>query len=193
MYVTLRSIHLFLASFSLPFLLMYGISAVQMTHSEWFDMKPTVREIQVVLATGITDARAVARDVMEQQPGVRGELTAVQTTAIGCTFRLVLPGTVHEVHYERISGATAVKSSVAGVLGMLNRLHHAAGLWHEPAVMKMWAMVVAIVSAALLVMGATGIWMWFLRRQERVVGAALLTVNVVFVVTVLLLLRVQGP
>ena len=44
------NIHLILASLSLPFLLMYCISAVQMSHGTWFSTKPTVREQRVSLA-----------------------------------------------------------------------------------------------------------------------------------------------
>ncbi len=193
MYKTIRTVHLLLASFSLPFLVMYGVSAVQMTHSTWFNMKPSVHEEQIATDSGVTDARSVARDVMQRRPGVRGELMNVQKTPAGFSFRIVLPGTVHEVQYDRATGAAKVKTSVAGVLGMLNRMHHAAGFWHEPIVMKVWALAVLVVSAALLLVGATGIYMWFARRSERRLGVALLAVNLAFVVTLLVLMRVQGP
>ena len=78
-------------------------------------------------------------------------------------------------------------------MGMLNRLHHWAGFWHEPVSMKMWAAGVAVVSAALLLLGASGIYMWFTRRAERRIGLALLAINVVFAMTLLTLLRMSGP
>lgn len=193
MYPNIRTIHRLLASLSLPFLLVYGISAVQMAHGTWFDMKPAVRESRVSLTPGLTDARAIAREVTSRAPGVRGELTNVQTNAAGVTLRLVLPGTVHDVQYQQASGDTRLKTSVAGLMGMLNRLHHAAGLWHEPATMKLWGGVVAVVSTALLLLGATGVYMWFARRSERIIGAALLTMNVVVVVVLLGLMRSAGP
>ena len=61
MYKFIRNVHLLLASFSLPFLIMYGVSAVQMSHSTWFQMKPAVVEREVPLASGQSDARIVAR------------------------------------------------------------------------------------------------------------------------------------
>jgi hypothetical protein len=76
---------------------------------------------------------------------------------------------------------------------MLNRLHHWAGFWHEPASMKVWAVAVAVVSAALVLLGSSGIFMWFTRRPERRIGLALLTINVVFAMTLLTLLRMAGP
>jgi hypothetical protein len=193
MYKAIRNSHLMLASLSLPFLLMYGISAVQMSHGTWFSTKPTVREQRVSLAPGISDARQAAREIMELDRSVRGELTNVQSKATNVSFRIVFPGTVHEVQYDRTTGEARLKTSVAGVMGMLNRLHHAAGLWHEPLALRAWGAMAAIVSAALLLMGATGMYMWFTRRHERVVGMVLLAVNLLVAVSLLLLMRRAGP
>jgi hypothetical protein len=125
--------------------------------------------------------------------GVRGELTNVQRNAAGVTLRLVLPGTVHEVQYQEASGEVTLRTSVSGVMGMLNRLHHAAGLWHEPLTMKLWGLVVAVVSTTLLFLGVTGVYMWFARRSERVLGTVLLAVNLVVVLVLLGVVRSAGP
>jgi hypothetical protein len=193
MYTIIRNIHLLLASFSLPFLIMYGVSAVQMSHSTWFQMKPAVVEREMPLAAGESDARVVAREIMSRQPAMKGELTNVQASASGLTLRMVVPGTVHEVRYDRASGVARIKTSVAGAMGMLNRLHHWAGFWHEPTSMKAWAVFVGVVSLGLLLLGASGIYMWFTRRPERRIGIALLTVNLIFAITILALLRSAGP
>jgi hypothetical protein len=192
-YQFIRNLHLLLASFSLPFLLMYGVSAVQMSHDTWFQMRPTVHERQLALAPGQTDGRAIAREIMDREPAVWGDLNNVQSTPKGLTLRIAVPGTVHDVQYDPASGATKVKTSVAGFMGMLNRLHHSAGLWHEPASLKAWAIAVAVVSTALLLVGASGIYMWFTRRPERRTGLVLLTVNAIFAIAVLVMLRVEGP
>lgn len=193
MYKTIRNLHLLFASFSLPFLIMYGVSAVQMSHSGWFQLRPAVHERPMPLAAGQTDARALARDIMERDRTVRGEVANVQASESAINLRIVVPGTVHEVKYDRASGTAQVKTSVAGVMGMLNRLHHWAGLWHEPASMKVWAFAVAMVSAALLFMGVTGLYMWFTRRPERRIGFVLLGINVVFALAIITLLRRAGP
>jgi hypothetical protein len=193
MYKTIRNLHLLFASFSLPFLIMYGVSAVQMSHSSWFQLKPAVHERQMALATGQTDARVLAREIMDRDRTVRGEVTNVQTNERAITLRIVVPGTVHEVKYDRASGTAQVKTNVAGVMGMLNRLHHWAGFWHEPPSMKVWAFAVAVVSTALLFMGVTGLYMWFTRRPERRVGLVLLGINVVFALAIIMLLRRDGP
>ena len=193
MYQIVRNLHLLFASFSLPFLVMYAVSAVQMSHSTWFRTTPVVHERQLQVAVGQTDARAVAREIMASDSSIDGELGSIQPSDSGIALRIVVPGTVHEIRYDRASGAAQVKTSVAGVIGMLNRLHHWAGFWHEPVSMKAWALAVAAVSTALLLLGATGIYMWFTRRPERRIGLVLLGVNLVFAIAVLTLLRRAGP
>jgi hypothetical protein len=100
---------------------------------------------------------------------------------------------VHDVRYDPVSGVAHVKTSIAGAMGMLNRLHHWAGFWHEPLTMKVWGAFVALVSAALVLVGISGLYMWFTRRAERRVGVALLAINLIVAVTLIGLLRVQGP
>jgi hypothetical protein len=193
MYSAIRNVHLFLASIALPFLLMYGLSAVQMSHNGWFDMKPSVREQTLALTPGQDDARAIAREVMEKTPAARGELQSIQQTPARTNLRIVVPGTVHEVRYARATGAATLRTSVAGVMGMLNRLHHAAGLEHEVIPLNVWGWAVAVVSLALVFVGATGVWMWFLRRTERVTGAVLLGINLLFALILIVLIRRGGP
>jgi hypothetical protein len=193
MYKTIRAAHRLLASISLPFLLMYGVSAVQMSHGTWFRMTPTIRESRASLTPALSDARAVAREVTSRAPGIRGELSTIKARRGGITLRLVLPGTVHEVEYDATSGEARIRTSIAGTMGMLNRLHHAAGLWHEPLSMKLWGAAAAVVSVALLLLGATGIYMWFARRTERLAGAVLLGVNLIVVLVLLGIMRRAGP
>jgi hypothetical protein len=193
MYQAIRNIHLLLASFSFPFLVMYGVSAVQMSHNSWFQMKPRVQERDFALPPGQSNGREVARGVMDREPSIKGEITSVQMNPTVISLRIVVPGTVHELKYETMSGRAHVRTSVAGVMGMLNRLHHWAGFYHEPVPMKLWAAAVAFVSAALLLLGATGVYMWFTRRPERRIGLALLVINIVFAVSIIVLLRRNGP
>jgi hypothetical protein len=192
-YQTIRNVHLLLASFSLPFLVMYGVSAVQMSHNTWFQMKPAVGERDLALTPGQSDARAIAREAMDREPSITGEISNVQSNASGVSLRIVVPGTVHDLKYNAAAGTGHVKTSVAGVMGMLNRLHHWAGFYHEPVSMKMWAFAVAIVSGALLLLGATGVYLWFTRRPERRIGAALLAINVAFALFIIVALRRYGP
>jgi len=173
-------------------LAMYGVSAVQMAHSTWFRLQPEVREREVQVRRGYTDGRALAREVMQNQK-IRGAIASVQATPAGFDVRIVVPGTVHEIRYDGVRGAVRLRSSVSGVMGMLNRLHHAAGLWHEYLPLRLWGALAGLVSLATIGLGATGLLMWWLRRQERKWGLMLLAANAMFAAVLLAMLRSAGP
>jgi hypothetical protein len=188
MYPIIRNVHLFCGALALPALLMYAVSAVQMAHSGWFAMKPTITETAASLQPGLTDGRRVALEVMAALD-LSGEIVAIQTESDAITARIVVPGTVHELSYTPSIGAVRLRTSVAGFMGMLNRLHHAGGLWPAYLPLRLWGVFVAIVSAATVGLGATGIWMWWLRRQDRKWGLILLTANLAFSIGILLMIR----
>jgi len=179
MYRFLRNSHLFLDLFCCFFLLMYGISSVQMSHNRWFNSKPRVTETEVPVQGA--DPREIATELMAR--GFRGEMTAV--TSAG--FRIVRPGTVYEVSWA--NGAAKIRTNEANFMGMLNRIHHIGGFWHEFTLVNIWAFFVAVVSVALVILGATGIYLWFKIHQERVAGTVLLALGLGWGLTLLVLIR----
>jgi len=192
LYPVLRTTHLLCGAFALPFLVMYGASAVQMAHSRWFNMRPVITESGAAVAAGITDGRAVALELM-QAGNIRGEITELKATPAGFEVQVHRPGTQYEIQYDSATGTARVRTKVAGVWGIINRLHHAAGLWHEYAPLKWWGVFCGLSSAAATGLGATGVWMWWLRKQERRWGLVLLAANLVFAIAVLAAMRAAGP
>jgi hypothetical protein len=192
MYRTLRTIHLLCGVFALPALLMYGVSAVQMAHPKWFSMKPEVSETSLTLSPAHTDGRKVANEVMEKC-AVRGEIDSIRQTDTGMEIRIVVPGTVQEIRYDRATGKTRIRKSVAGFMGMLNRLHHAAGVPRDYLPLSLWGVLVGLVSLATVGLGLTGVCMWWMRRQERRWGLILIAANLAFTIAVLSALRSAGP
>src|SRR6266568_2294149 len=110
MYKWIRNTHLLIGLFASLFLLMYGVSAVQMAHNKWFSNKPTVTESEVSLAAGINDARVVARELMDRH-GLKGEVAQVRKAGQGFSFRIVRPGTVYEVAYAPETGVAKIKTN----------------------------------------------------------------------------------
>jgi hypothetical protein len=116
---------------------------------------------------------------------VKGELTQIRNSG----FRVIRPGTVHEVTYSAQTGVATIRTSVAGFIGMLNRIHHVAGLWHEYTLTNVWGLFVAITSILLVVLAVTGIYLWFKIHSERVVGSILLVVSLGFSLMLIVLIR----
>ena len=188
MYKWLRNTHLLLGLFSFLFLLMYGVSSVQMAHNTWFDLKPAVAESQTTLAAGLDNPRVIARQLMDRGE-VRGELQQIRTNRPNYSFRVVRPGTVHEVDYSAQTGAAKIRTSVAGLMGMLNRIHHVNGVWHEYTLTNVWGVFVGIISMMLVIMSLTGIYLWFKIHTERVIGVILLALSLGYSLTLIVLIR----
>jgi hypothetical protein len=191
MYRYLRNTHLYLGLFCCLFLLMYGVSSVQMAHNSWFSARPRVNEVHVSLAPQVADARVVARELIDRH-GLRGELGPVRATPAQLSFNITRPGAVYQVEYFRASGDTRFRDNHAGFIGMLNRIHHVNGLWHDYWLINTWGAFVALVSVALIAMGITGIYLWFKIHQERVIGIILLTVSLGYSLTIMVLARTAG-
>jgi hypothetical protein len=168
---------------------MYGVSAVQMAHNKWFDTRPRVLENEFALSPGL-QIRPAAQALMDNY-GVRGEIMEAKASPSGSTFRIERPGTVFQVSYDGTTGQTRVRTNTSNLMGMLNRIHHIGGLWHGLAVVNVWGFLVAVVSAGLMVLSGTGIYMWFKLYRERVIGIILLAASLGYSLTVLALIRTR--
>ncbi len=190
MYRWLRNIHLYLGLFSMPLVLTYGVSSVQMAHGSWFKIKPAIVEMEVaVQPERATDGRALARELMDRY-GLRGDLQQVQPTASGFSLRIGRLGTFYQVNYSRKTGKASVRTTVAPFMGMLNRIHHVSGFWHDFTPLNLWGALVGIVSTGLILLGLTGLYLWFHDHEERKVGAVLLALNLAYCVTLMVLMRI---
>src|ERR1043165_1903359 len=101
-----------------------------MSHNRWFTNRPRVAEINFTLPAQIADARVVGRQLMDQF-GLRGEVGQARVAPAQIVFNMGRPGTVYQVEYNPATGAARVRENRANFIGMLNRIHHAGGLWHE--------------------------------------------------------------
>jgi hypothetical protein len=174
MYQKLRGLHLATALFAWVFLLAYGISAVELAHRKWFTHPEQSTEETRRLTPGITDARVLAREW-------RGELESIQNSAGELKFRVTTSlGTKHEVTYLIATGETTVKTTTISFLTTLAWIHVSHGIW---------ASVAALVSLALLTLGATGIYLWFHNHNERWIGGALVAAEVAITLGLIVSMR----
>lgn len=193
MYLWMRNLHLFLGGLFALFLLVYGASAVQMAHPDWFPMKPATTESRVPVEAGAAarGPRALARYFIEEH-GLRGEVNRVKQTENGYEFRIVRPGTVYVVEYSPGSREAHVTTQVATFLGMLNRIHHLGGLWHEYPLLNLWGGLVGLTSLGLILLGVSGLYLWFRIHRERLVGTILLALSLATSLGLWIAMRTAG-
>ena len=158
-----------LGVFSAAFLAMYGLSAVQMAHNRVLRVTARTASAEVRLDQGLADARAAARMLMDRSD-VRGDLTQIEMRGGRLHFRLTRPGITDDVDYDPVTGAAALRESRAGMLGMLNRLHHAAGVDHEYGPINVWGLFVRTESGRAVPDRPDRRDLWFELHAERRVG-----------------------
>lgn len=188
-YTLLRTTHLLLGSFSALFLLMYGASGVQMTH-RWLDVGQTVVESDVAVLNGASEPRALAQMLMTEHHMV-GQLASINQKPDGFSFQITRPGMTYQVAYSRGAASAHVKTNMTGWVGMLNGIHHIAGFKHDYVLLNVWAVFVGMVSAALLLLGLTGVYLWFQTHGERLIGGVIVGVGLVVGLGLMVLIRMQ--
>jgi hypothetical protein len=189
MYRWFRNTHLVAGLLAVPFLMMYGLSAVQMSHGDWFSLKPMATETTVAVASSpINDGRALARILMDQNQ-VRGEIRQVKATDSGFQLQIEHLGTDYRVEYSSQTHQAVIQTSVAPFMGMMNRIHHLAGLHNASLILDVWGGWVVAASFCLFLLGLTGIYMWFRLYKERVIGSILLAVSLGYSLALILLIR----
>ena len=190
MYSWMRNTHLALGLFCWLFLLMYGVSSLQMSHGGWFPKAETVTEASVNIdPEEATTPRALARQ-LRQDHGLRGNLRRIRQNRKRIALRIVRPGTFHEVTYGIGNDHASVRTNRGGFMEMINRIHHLAGLRHEYELLNVWGFFVGFVSVALFALGATGVYLWFKHYNERVIGMILLGISLAYGLTLIVLVRV---
>ena len=190
MYSWIRNTHLALGLFCWLFLLMYGVSSLDMSHGGWFPHTETVTETSVNIdPEEAPTPRSLARQ-LRQDHGLRGNLQRIRQNRKRIALRIVRPGTRHDVTYRIGSDRASVRTNKGGFIEMINYLHHLAGLGHEYRLLNVWGFFVGFVSVALFGLGATGVYLWFKHYNERVIGVVLLGISLAYGLTLIVLVRV---
>lgn len=185
----LRNTHLVVGLFCFLFVLMYGVSSVELAHRSWFHSEPRITKLQIPISPeSAVTARAVARELMDRH-GFAGEIREGQPWPEGYRFSIARPGLGHAVRYSRATGVAEIDKRDFGFIGKLVRIHETASLNHNDWVANAWGAFTGIVSAGLILMALTGIYLWFKIHAERAIGAALLIVSLGYSLTVMILLR----
>lgn len=188
MYRLIRNTHLLLGLFGCFVLLVYGVSAVQMAHRNRLKIKSQTVESTLRVDLGSTDARRAARDLMDRH-GMRGELRQIEQHTDSLAFVISRPGSEYAVTYWPARSEARVKATTWSLPGMLEHLHRLSGFWHEAAVLNFWGLMSALASGGLIALGATGVYLWFHHRTERLIGTILLAASLGYSLTLMILIR----
>lgn len=190
MFRLMRNVHLALGVAFFLVALLFAVSSVVIIYRPWFPSGPERSSIDLRLQPG-ADARAAGYELMRNH-GLRGELRNVSMRDGEARFMIWRPGTQVDVRYAPATGDTTVETRRFNVYETLVQIHTNHGFWHDFFPANVWALLSLGVSVGLLLLGASGIYLWYKHPQERTVGTILLAVGFVVPVITLVISRMQG-
>ena len=174
-----RRIHMYLALFLTPWILMYTLSSLVFNHfatiRNWYggdlNQYETVDEMAYPDAfsadtTPAEAAKQILLDLdMDGSHFVRGNLN-------GENFTIMRPETysMKRVTYYPQEGRISVEKQVANLPSMLTRMHIRSGYVQKYASTKLWALGVEITALAMIFWIASGAWLWWTIKPARMWG-----------------------
>ncbi|MCZ6672987.1 MAG: hypothetical protein O7C75_08610 [Verrucomicrobia bacterium] len=175
-----RRIHMYLALFLVPWILMYTLSSLVFNHfgtiRNWYggnlNKYEQVDEIEYpdAFPSGTTPeeaAKQILLDLnMDGSHFVRGNLKGEQFTIMRqSTYQM------KRVIYYPNEGRVTVEEQVANLPNMLTRMHVRHGFEQNYTSMKIWGLGVEITALAMLFWIASGTWLWWTIKPARMWGA----------------------
>ena len=189
MFQFIRNVHLALGLLFMVMALIFALSSLVIIYRPWLpeSVEQSTRTIRVP-AQAASTPRALARTLMRSE-GLKGTVTGIEEAPEAIRLRIFRPGTEFRVEYERSTSEARIEIRRWGVLETLVQLHVNHGFWHEFAPTNAWAAFSLLASIGLLLLGGTGIYLWFEHHEERVVGGVLLGVGLTYGLVTLVLTR----
>ena len=187
-----KKIHIYLGLYMLLFLWLFSISGLFINHHNWFERPPQPVQVKwekpIELPQGADD-QAKAED-LRAQLSLSGEILRSRGNRKPppghFTFILVgldkvmsvdadLEKSVASIQYR---AQTAPSLIFRRTIENLHVLSGVRGIWQEPLpktrdwwVVQLWSFSMDAVSVGFMVMVATSIYMWYLRRRTWLVGS----------------------
>lgn len=180
MSLVLRRVHLYLALFVTPWIVMYTASTFVMNHRGLFHGPPPspppvyVIERELVypgeMAEGAT-AQEVALQLLATLEMDGAHAVARSSTAEKVVVVRQYPVAPRRITYTAADRRVVIEKMEFQGAGFLERMHRRRGFQHNYVLEDLWAGSVDLTIVALMLLALSGIWMWWTIRAARPLGA----------------------
>ena len=176
----IRRIHLYLALFLTPWMLMYAISTVVMNHrgffEEYYGEHAVQWEIESDTTYDVTLGPNISREVVANQIlshlGIEGAHNTQGRLDRRITITRDNPWATRRITFSPVSGNLKVERRLDRVPVILESLHRRRGGYQHPIVSEhLWSVVIDLVIVAMMFWAGSGIWMWWEMSITRRLGA----------------------
>jgi hypothetical protein len=188
----MRNIHLGLGLAFALIALLFALSSLAFIYGSLLPEESVEDAEQTLLipAAKASNGRALASELMRNH-GIEGDLRGVEVSSEEIRFRIVRPGTEAHVVYSPASEEATIRLRRLGLAQTLKQLHTNHGFWHDFLPSNVWAGLSLLGSIGLILLGLSGIYLWFNFHHERIVGGVLLGGGILYAVTTLVLTRMS--
>ncbi len=190
MFRLMRNTHLALGLAFFLMAVLFAFSSVIFIYRPWFPGDRQETAETVVLDRGATP-RAAALMLMRKH-GLRGDLLNIKSGDGPSTFTIRRPGTHVNVEYTPATGEARLLTRRYNFYETIVQLHVNHGFWHDFLPSNLWAFLSLAVSIGLILLGATGIYLWYMLPRERTIGFILVAFGFLVPGAALVISRVSG-
>ncbi len=172
----LRRTHLYLGLLLLPVFLMYGVSSFAFSHPSWFQPPPGTPRNDWTLRSERPYQLDGPPSMDNQALGAR----IMKDTGMNGAFGVWRPPGQNRIEVIRMGFVSASRAVYLPDLqrlriedrqfrwgNFLTGMHARGGFQYEPLLNDLWAVLVDIVSLAMLGWVGTGLYLWWKRRPTR--------------------------
>ena len=190
MFRLMRNTHLVLGLLFVVMAMVFALSSMVIIYRPWMPQDEAAETERVVVASpeAAASPRTLARELMRSQD-LKGTLGQIEEDTDTLKFRIFRPGTEVRVEYNRATSEAVLKTRRWGALEMLVQLHVNHGFRHDFGPANAWAAFSLLTSIAMLLLGVSGIYLWFMHHEERLIGGVLLGVGFGYAIVTLTLIR----
>lgn len=171
----LRRIHLYLALFLTPWMLMYALSTMAMNHRKSFPETPppyaTLRDTSFDITLPDTENHRTQAAVLLAALQLDGAFTAQRRPGGPLIITRQTALAPHRITFDPSTRRLLIEQQQFRPNTFLERMHRRRGLSQPFLADTLWSLSVDLVIAAMLFWALSGLWLWWEMRATRSFGA----------------------
>jgi len=189
MFRLMRNVHLILGLVFFFYAMLFALSSLTIIYRPMLKLTRDSEERTLKVAPGkAITPRELALELMQHHE-MKGDLRDIKQDGEAIRFVISRPGTQSDVTYSPSTAEAKIKTRREGFLETLVHLHTNHGFWHDFLPANAWGLLSLLGSVGLLLLGVTGVYLWFCHHHERIIGFVILTVGLAYSLTMLVLSR----
>ena len=196
-YPSVRALHLYVGLFISPFVLIFGISVLVFNHPASVNGVSQIKVLPDIKTrldkipydtTDLGTAKAIIKKL-----NITGDIDFISKNDSSFSFPVNKPGLRTNIKVNIKTDSVFITRKNEGLLRSTTYLHsmpgpHNVNIRGNSAFMKTWRILADVVVYFLLFLTVTGIFLWYILKNERLIGFYSIVLGLLFFIGVLLLI-----